>query len=104
MSIFNRGDYACVILSKNGIATHHPIHRLVAQAFLSNPKAKPLAIFLDGNPKNLCLENIKWATMAELNKLTKSSERWKEVIPKIRETYNPDLLRELNENFVLAYA
>lgn len=101
MSNFISDGYATVILSKNGVAKHHAVHRLAAEAFIPNPENKPFAIFLDGDRKNLSLENLQWATAKERSKYSISSKWWKELIPKIRKSYSPNLVLELNTEFHL---
>lgn len=106
MSVYNRSGYASVILSKNGHATQHHLHRLMAMAFHPNPENKRFAIFLDGNRKNLSLENLKWANYQELSLYSRSAKHWGDLIIKIRKDYTPDLVRELTESYHLrpAYA
>lgn len=101
MSNFSSDGYGTVILSKNGVAKHHAVHRLAAEAFIPNPENKPFVIFLDGDRKNLSLENLQWATARERSKYSISSKLWKELIPKIRKNYSPNLILELNTEFHL---
>lgn len=101
MSVFLRDGYPSVILSKDGCASHHHVHRLLAKAFLPNPKNKPFAMFIDGNRQNVCLENLRWATAQELAQVSQSGKHWKDVISTIRKDYSPDLLRDLNQRFIL---
>lgn len=49
----------------------HRLHRLIAQAFISNPLNKPFVDHIDGDPTNNCIENLRWATHIENMRNTK---------------------------------
>lgn len=66
-NISDRG-YALVTLCKNGKTKHFQVHRLVAEAFIDNPKNKPQVNHIDGNKLNNCKENLEWATAQENNR------------------------------------
>lgn len=65
-----KGEYLFVQLCKNGIATPHYIHRLVAKAFVPNPKNKPEVDHKDRNKINNHYKNLKW-TNSQGNKVKK---------------------------------
>ena len=44
------------------------LQKLVAQQFIPNPDNKPLVRFIDGNPSNLTLSNLAYATRSEIIK------------------------------------
>jgi len=44
------------------------IHRLVAKAFIPNPKNHPCVIHTDGNKLNNTMENLMWGTYVDLAK------------------------------------
>lgn len=60
--------YYKVDLSVNGNRFSISIHRLVAQAFISNPKNKPTVNHKDGIKTNNYYKNLEWATYSENNK------------------------------------
>lgn len=63
---FNRQTgYLRVSLYKNGKRKRCKVHRLVASAFLPNPKNKPEVNHKDFNKINCCVENLEWATSSE---------------------------------------
>ena len=54
-----------VRLSKDGKASNVFVHRLVAIAFIPNPKNLPIVNHLDENPANNRIENLEWCTALE---------------------------------------
>ena len=54
-----------VCLRKNGVGKVHPIHRLVACAFIPNPGNLPIVHHIDGNPQNNAVSNLLWCTQKE---------------------------------------
>jgi len=57
--------YLYVVLSKNGKQKIGRIHRLVASAFICNPKNKPQVNHIDGVKSNNTVKNLEWVTNAE---------------------------------------
>lgn len=41
------------------------LKKLVVDAFLGTPKANEKVVFVDGNPDNICVENLKWQKKAQ---------------------------------------
>ena len=41
------------------------VHRLVAQAFIVNPQGLPEVDHIDNNPRNNCVENLRWVSAKE---------------------------------------
>lgn len=54
-----------VLLSKDGKGKTHSVHRLVAQAFIPNPKNLPIVHHIDENPQNNAASNLQWCTQKE---------------------------------------
>ena len=65
LSVGDKDGYKHVILSKNGKPKTGWVHRLVAEAFLSNPDKLPVVNHKDENPSNNCVENLEWCTNYE---------------------------------------
>lgn len=57
--------YERIKLSKNGIEKHHVIHRLVAKAFIDNPKKHKTVNHKDLNKLNNSADNLEWCTQKE---------------------------------------
>ena len=41
------------------------LHRILAEAFIPNPRKKPFINHIDGNPKNNKISNLEWVTNQE---------------------------------------
>jgi len=63
----NNMGYYVVGLSKDGKNTLFLVHRIIAEAFIPNPKNLPLVNHIDGNKLNITLENLEWSTHAKNN-------------------------------------
>lgn len=59
----NRGYYYVVLSDKRGKV--FLVHRLVAEAFISNPEKKSTVNHIDGNRGNNAVGNLEWATYGE---------------------------------------
>lgn len=70
-----RNGYKHVMLSKNGKRVTGNIHRLVAQAFISNPNNLPCINHKDENPSNNCVSNLEWCTRSYNNSYNRLRER-----------------------------
>lgn len=75
----SKSGYCYIYLSKNKQIKGFRVHRLVAQAFISNPNNLPQVNHKDGNKKNNSVNNLEWCTAkentnhAERNSLRKRS-------------------------------
>ena len=67
-SVANRNGYVGVHLYKDGKKTQFSVHRLVAEAFIPNPKNKPQINHLNGDKTDNRVDNIEWATASENTK------------------------------------
>lgn len=60
--------YHSVLLCKNSIRKGFLVHRLVALAFIPNPKGKAQVNHKDGDKSNNRIENLEWVTCKENHK------------------------------------
>ena len=58
----DKEGYFAVILSNHGVAKRFLVHRLVAIAFIENPKNLPLINHKDENPANNHVDNLEWCS------------------------------------------
>ena len=58
----DKDGYMRVCLQKNGKQINRRVHRLIAQAFLENPKELPCVNHKDENKANNCVDNLEWCT------------------------------------------
>ena len=65
-SSIKKNGYHQVVLQNNGYKKYVSVHRLVAIAFLDNPKNYPQVNHIDENKSNNCVWNLEWCT-AEYN-------------------------------------
>ncbi len=54
-------------LNKNGYYSYskYKVHKLVAETFINNPDNKKTVDHINGDTKNNCIENLRWATIKE---------------------------------------
>ena len=57
--------YIRITLSKNGKPIQFSVHRIVAKAFIENPKELPCINHKDSNRTNNHIENLEWVTYKE---------------------------------------
>jgi hypothetical protein len=61
----DKDGYIVVSLSKNQKKKYCRLHRVVADAFLSNPDGKPQINHKDRNKQNNTVANLEWVTASE---------------------------------------
>ena len=54
-----------VTFFRDGKSKTFTLKKLVAEAFLEAPKADEKLVYVDGNPDNVCAENLKWQKKAQ---------------------------------------
>jgi len=59
------GHYYHLRLSKDSICMMHLLHRLIATAFIPNPKNLPVVNHLDGDKLNNKVSNLEWTTIGD---------------------------------------
>lgn len=104
----NVQEYLKVTLSNNNKQRYYRVHRLVAEAFISNPENKPEVNHIDGDKKNNCVDNLEWCNRSENEKhaykngLAKPSQKQKNAVAKYaRENYSKKVIQyDLNGKFI----
>jgi uncharacterized OB-fold protein len=61
----DKDGYKYVKLFKNGKYHNARVNRVVAQAFIPNPKNKPIVNHIDFDRTNNCVSNLEWTTEKE---------------------------------------
>ena len=59
------GGYCRVHISHKGVQYKFLVHRLVAEAFIPNPKRLPEVNHIDGNKQNNSVDNLEWCTRSQ---------------------------------------
>lgn len=65
MTPFSNGRYLVVCLRSDRKRKNHYVHRLVATAFVDNPKSEKCVNHIDYNPMNNRADNLEWCSQRE---------------------------------------
>ncbi len=65
LKTFINHGYIQIGLCKNGKCVTKKVHRIVAEAFITNPYNKPCVNHIDGNKENNCVNNLEWCSYKE---------------------------------------
>lgn len=117
MAAVKSGKYLGVTLSKDGREVRLYLHRLVAEAFISNPEGKACVNHIDFDRSNNAVANLEWVTYAENSAHAFANKSWESTAPKgskchsakltedlvyeIRSSYGPNKALELAEKYGL---
>lgn len=83
----NRKGYLVMLLyDGKGHKKWFPVHRLVASAFLENPKSLPQVNHKDEDKTNNCIDNLEWCTNEYNNRYGTRIERQRETMRTVKET------------------
>ena len=83
----NHKGYLIVQLVKDGKCKNHLIHRLVAEAYLSNPENLPQVDHIDNDKTHNYVNNLQWIT--NRNNCRKSNNK-----PILQYTFDGEFVRE----------
>lgn len=78
--ISKQTGYPCVNLSKDGETKTQNIHRLIAIAFIPNPKGLPCVNHIDENRTNSVLSNLEWCDYSYNNSYGAANRKRKETL------------------------
>ena len=78
----NKDGYLFVGLYKNRKVKYFKVHRLVAEAFISNPNNLPQVNHKDENKQNNCVENLEWCDAKYNNNYGTKNKRIAEKLSK----------------------
>lgn len=68
LSHHKSSSYLQVVFQVNNRRSMPQVHRLIAEAFIPNPKRLPEVNHIDGDKLNNAIENLEWVTRSENQK------------------------------------
>lgn len=86
----DENGYKKITLSKNCKLKTLKVHRLVAQAFISNHNNYTEVNHIDENPSNNCVENLEWCTRSYNVNYGKRTDKQKKYLCKSINQYSKD--------------
>ena len=85
LRLLNHNGYRYIRLSKNGVTKTYIVHRLVAEAFIPNPKGLLEINHIDEDKINNNIENLEWCTRKHnVNHGTRTEKAIKKLSKKIK--------------------
>lgn len=61
----DKDGYLMVCLQKDGIKEYKQVHRLIAEAYIDNPKKLPTVNHVDGVKSNNSVNNLEWSSFSD---------------------------------------
>lgn len=92
----NMGYKQVRLTDYNKKSTAHFVHRLVAEAFISNPENKYTVNHIDGNKHNNNVDNLEWASYSENNQHAYDNNLKSDNRPIFMLDYNNNILKQFN--------
>lgn len=89
-NMITESGYARILLSNNNKNKCYFVHRLVAEAFLSNPNNYPSINHKDENKQNNNVDNLEWCTFSYNNNYGTKNQRISDTKSKVVYQYSKD--------------
>ena len=102
-SMKDKNGYNYVHLSKNNISKRKSLHKLVAEAFISNPHNLPCINHKDENKQNNCVNNLEWCTYSYNNNYGTKKEKQSLKMKNNKKRSKPVIQYDLQKNIINEY-
>lgn len=96
------GYYKVKLRLADGKQKNFFVHRLVAMAFIHKPKDKEYVDHKDCNPKNNCIDNLRWVTAYE-NAHNRNTKKHVKLAAKTMTRYTVAICRISSSGYVKKY-